>query len=117
MSVGAGRAAEPAGRDERALLGVVEKLGQLRLELVLDGLVAVLLGDAEPGPDDLGQRPEGDVLAERQALAAVPVEEVREPVDVLLELPAQARLADSGRSRTPPPAAAGGPARWRGAGP
>ena len=38
----------------------------------------VLVGHAEPDADDLGERPEGDVLAERQASAAVPVHRARQ---------------------------------------
>ena len=53
---------------------------------------------SDPGahPDHLGERPVGDALAVGEAAAAVPPDVVGEPVDVLLELPGEARLADPG---------------------
>ena len=51
---------------------------------------------SEPHADHLGQRPERDAVAVGQAAAAVPPDRLGEPVDVLLELPGQPRLADAG---------------------
>ena len=47
---------------------------------------------------DLGERPERDAVAVGQAAAAVPAHVVGQAVDVLLELPAEPRLADAGRA-------------------
>ena len=47
----------------------------------------------------LRQRPVGDALPVGQAAAAVPPDVLREPVQVLEELPGQPRLADSGDPR------------------
>jgi hypothetical protein len=52
-----------------------------------------------PHPDHFRERPVGDALAVGQAAAAVPVNVVGEAVDVLLELPGEAGLADAGDAR------------------
>ena len=56
----------------------------------------LLLEDPRPHPHHLGERPVRDALAVGEAAAAVPPDVVGEPVDVLLELPGEARLADPG---------------------
>ena len=61
------------------------------------GLRRVLLGDAETLADHLGQRPEGHAFSVGQAAAPVPSRRADQAVDVLLELPAQPRLAHAGR--------------------
>ena len=88
---------EPGGHEDTVGL-VVEQSGQRGGELVLDLAAVVVLADAEAGADDLGQRPERGVLAEGGASAAVPVDVLGQPVDVLLQLPPQPRLADTGRT-------------------
>ena len=61
------------------------RLPQLRERLRL----VLVLGDAGAHPHHLGERPEGDALAVREAAAPMPVHVVREAVDVLLELPGE----------------------------
>jgi hypothetical protein len=60
------------------------------------GGLVVLLGQAHAPADDLAQSPEGDALAVGGRPAAVPVERLDHPVEVLFELPAQTALADAG---------------------
>ena len=50
---------------------------------------------AGPPADHLAERPEGDALAVGRRAAAVPVDVLDEAVDVLLELPGEAALADA----------------------
>ena len=61
-------------------------------------LRGVLLGDAQPLPDDLSESPERHPLAVGQAPAPMPPHVLGQAVDVLLELPAQPRLAHPGRA-------------------
>jgi hypothetical protein len=56
----------------------------------------VVLADPRAHAHHLCERPVGDAVAVREAAAAMPVHVVREPVDVLLELPREPRLADAG---------------------
>ena len=62
------------------------------------GLLVVGLGQPGPPPDHLAQRPERDPLAVRRRAAAMPVDRLADPVDVLLELPGQPALADPARA-------------------
>jgi hypothetical protein len=109
---------EPPGREEvlpvgRRVLREPEQMGEARLEpralaRVLDSLLEhraelgdcflrrVLLGDQRPHSHHLCQRPVGDAVAVRETAAAVPEHLVQDPVEVLLELPREARLADAG---------------------
>ena len=54
----------------------------------------LVLDDAAAHPHHLRQRPVRDALAVGEAAAAMPEDVVGEPVDVLLELPRETRLAD-----------------------
>ena len=72
----------------------------------------LVVGLLEVGPaaDHLAERPERDPLAVGRAAAVVPPDRLDQPVDVLEELPGQARLADPGRADDadqPRPALAG----------
>ena len=69
----------------------VERGGQLRAR----GRRLVRLGDAGTAADHLRQRPEADSLAVRRRPALVPVDDLGDAVDVLLELPDQPALADA----------------------
>ena len=82
-----------------ALVRVGDELSQTRLELGRGVGGRVFLGDAEPLPDDLGQRPERHPVPVGQAPAPVPPHLRGQPVGVLLELPAQPGLAHPGRTR------------------
>ena len=69
--------------------------GDTGADLLLDLRRSVGVEHLEPRAHHLGERPEGDAVAVGQAAATVPEERVGEPVDVLLELPAQPALADA----------------------
>jgi len=71
--------------------------GQSAGQLGRSDLQRVFLGDPETLTHDLGQRPERHPLAVGQAAATVPPHGPGESVDILLELPTQARLTHSGR--------------------
>jgi hypothetical protein len=96
---GEGDAQQPAqpGTDVRSLTGIGDEAVKTGGQLAGGQFGRVLFGDAQPLPDDLGQRPERDALAVGQAPAAVPPDLGRQAIDVLLELPAQPGLPDPGR--------------------
>ncbi len=102
----AGEAGDRAGPEQGrhpvaqpvALAGVRHVALQSALEQLLGGGVLLVVVDPgeQPAPDGLGQREVGHALAVGHAPSAVPADELAEPVDVLLELPGQPGLADSG---------------------
>ena len=59
----------------------------------------LVLDDVAAHPHHLRERPVGDALPVGEAATAVPPGVVGQPVDVLEELPGQARLADAGDAR------------------
>ena len=59
--------------------------------------LVVGLDEARAAADHLAERPERDALAVGRAAAGVPPDLLDQPVEVLLELPRQARLADPRR--------------------
>ena len=63
-----------------------------------DGRLLVL-DDPAAHPHHLGKRPVGHALAVGEAAATMPEDVRGEPVDVLLELPREPRLADAGDAR------------------
>ena len=89
-----------------SLLGEAEELREARLDVVaLAGVEQVLverctqlaegrggllvLRDPAPHPDHVRERPVGDALAVGEAATAMPVDVPRDPVEVLVELPAE----------------------------
>ena len=82
--------------DERALFLVEDVLPEGRTKLLRAGLLAFVLGDAAAHPHHVGERPVRDAFAVGEAAAAVPPDRLRDPVEVLVELPADPRLADPG---------------------
>ena len=64
-----------------------------------DDLLGVLLADLQPGPDHLRERPVAHALAVGEAAPGVPEHVAGQAVDVLEELPGEARLADTGDAR------------------
>ena len=80
--------------DEAALVGVRDVLLQRCAQLRQGRRGLLVLDDAGAHPDHLGQRPERHAVAVREAPAAMPPDVRSEAVDVLLELPRQARLPD-----------------------
>ena len=56
----------------------------------------LVLGDPAAHPHHVGERPVGDALAVGEAAAAMPVDGLGDAVEVLVELPAETRLADPG---------------------
>ena len=106
---------EPEQRQERRLdPGPLGLVGDVLLEHRGDRgprrrLVVGLL-EVGPAADHLAERPERDAVAVGRAAAVVPPDRLDQPVDVLEELPGQARLADPGRADDadqPRPALAG----------
>ena len=82
----------PVGRiGDPALEAGAEPLG--------DEVERVLLADLQPGTDHLRQRPVAHALAVGEAAPGVPEDVAGEAVDVLEELPGEARLADAGDAR------------------
>ena len=92
------QAAQPDAR-VGPLARIGHELVQPGAQLGRGDLGGVFLGDAEPLPDDLGQRPERDALPVGQAPAPVPPHIGGQAVGVFLELPAQPGLPDSGGAR------------------
>ena len=83
-------------RLDEATLFVVDNEGVERRANLLAGRGGVFaFDDAGSHAHHLGERPEGDALAVRQAAAAMPPDAVLEPVHVLEELPAEPGLADA----------------------
>ena len=101
LPVGRGALGQPeqvleARFDEGTLGRVGDELVEHPSELREGRLGRVVLGDPCPHANHLRKRPVGDPVAVREAAAAVPPRLLREPVDVLLELPGEPRLADPG---------------------
>ena len=75
-------------------------------------LRVVVLAQARPPANHLGERPEGAPAAVGGGAAGVPVDGLDDAVEVLLQLPGEPRLADPGladdRDEPRPPVAAGG---------
>ena len=85
--------------DEAALVRVVDVLLDDRGELGERGARLLVLDDPRAHPDHVRERPVGDALAVGETAAAVPVRRLDDPVEVLVELPAEPRLADPGDRR------------------
>ena len=82
--------------DEAALVRVGDVLLDDRGELGERRARLLVLDDPRAHPDHVRERPVGDALAVGEAAAAVPVRDLDDPVEVLVELPAEPRLADPG---------------------
>ena len=91
------RAAPAARLDPARSAGV----GDVFLDGLADALarrgLVVALGEPGAAADHLAQRPEADAFAVGGRTTLVPVDRLRHAVDVLLELPRQAALADARR--------------------
>ena len=79
---------------ERTLLRVEKVFLERRLQLGQGGLWIVVLRDQAPHPHHVRQRPVGHALAVGKAAATVPVDDLRDPVEVLVELPHEPGLPD-----------------------
>ena len=88
-----------AGLDEPALVGVGDVLVQHHGELRERRGGALVLADAAAHAHHVGERPVGHALAVGEAAAAVPVDDLGQAVEVLVELPDESRLADPGDPR------------------
>ena len=99
-AVGRAHAQQPAQPDAhvRPLLRIREEPVQAGGQLAGRDVGGVLLGDAQPLPDHLGQSPERDALAVRQASAPMPPHLLGHALDVLAKLPAQPGLTGAGRA-------------------
>ena len=82
-----------AGLEEAPLLGVLNDADEGLAQPRARRLGVVLLGDPRAHPHHLRERPVRDSVAVGEAAPAVPAHVVCEPVDVLLELPGETRLA------------------------
>ena len=81
---------------EAALLCIGHVLLEGRPQLGAGGGGFFAFHDLGPHPDHLGQCPERHSLAVGKAAPPVPPDLIDEPVEVLVELPAEPRLADAG---------------------
>ena len=81
--------------DEAALVLVEQLLAERLPQLRERRFGRLVLGDPAAHPHHVGERPVGDSLAVGEAAAAVPPDLFDDPVEVLVELPAEARLADA----------------------
>src|SRR5581483_6805133 len=79
-----------------ALLGIRHVLGDAGEELRPRRLLVLALEDLRARAHHLREGPVGDALAVREAASPVPPRVLREAVEVLEELPREARLADPG---------------------
>ena len=82
--------------DERAIVGVEQMLVERRVQLLQRRGGLVVLGDPAAHAHHVGERPVRDAVAVGEAAAAMPVDDLLDPVEVLVELPGEARLADAG---------------------
>jgi hypothetical protein len=82
--------------DEPPLVVVEQVLAERRLELRARRRVVVVLGDAGAHTHHVRERPVRHALAVGEAAATMPVDVLCEPVEVLVELPREPRLADPG---------------------
>ncbi len=78
------------------LLRVGDMLIDRGAQLRERGLRLLLLEDPGTHPHHLSERPVRHPVPVREAATPVPPEGIRQPVDVLLELPGESRLADAG---------------------
>ena len=83
------------GLDEPALLLIQQLFAQRCAELLERDGRLVVLGDLAAHPHHVRERPVRHALSVGQAPAAMPVDDLGDPVEVLVELPGEPRLADS----------------------
>ena len=81
--------------DETPFLWIRNVLLDRGAQLLAGARRLLVLDDPGAPANHLGQRPERDAVAVREAASAVPPDVAGEPVDVLLELPREARLSDT----------------------
>ncbi len=81
--------------EEASLFGIEDVLLQRGAELRLRRRRFLLFGNPAAHAHHVRQCPVGDALAVGEAAPAVPVDGLRDAVEVLVELPAETRLADS----------------------
>ena len=84
--------------DEGALRRIEQVLVHRRRELLAGRLRRLVLADQAAHAHHVRERPVGDALAVGEAAPAVPPDGVDDAVEVLVELPGEARLADAGDS-------------------
>ena len=100
------------GRLDPAPLGLIRDVGPERLGDLRPGRRLIVgLEQPAPLPDHLAQGPEADPVAVGRRAAVVPPDGVDQAVDVLQELPGEARLAEARRpdhAHQPGPALPGG---------
>ena len=87
-----------AGLDPAPLLRIGNILRDRRGDPLPGGRGVIGLGESRALTDHLAERPEGDALPVCGGSALVPVDVLDHTVDVLVELPSQAALADAGHA-------------------
>jgi hypothetical protein len=75
--------------DKPALLLVRQRLLDDRGQLLPGGAGLLVLGDPGAHPHHVRQRPVGDALPVGETAAPMPVRRLRDPVEILVELPRQ----------------------------
>ena len=86
-------------REELAVGGLLHPPLEALRQALGDRLARRVLGCSQPLAHHVGERPVCDPFAVGEAAAAVPQDRFGEPVDVLVELPEQVRLADARLAR------------------
>ena len=84
-----------AGLDEGPLLRIEQMLRQRGGQLLPRRSRTLVLGDSAAHPHHVRQRPVGHAFPVRKTAPAMPVHDVDDAVEVLVELPRQPGLADS----------------------
>jgi hypothetical protein len=85
--------------DEGPVVRIEEMLVEGGAELAERGRRLVVLCDPAPHADHVRQCPVRHALAVCETPTAMPVDDLLDPVEVLVELPRKARLADAGDAR------------------
>ena len=84
--------------DEGSLLLVVQVLDECRAQLLAGRVGTLFLGDPAAHANHVRQRPVGDAVSVGEATSAVPPDLLDDPVEVLVELPHEPRLAGAGNA-------------------
>jgi hypothetical protein len=82
--------------EEGAFFCIEEVLDERGAKLFHPSALTLVLRDAAAHSHHVGERPVRHALAVREAAAAMPPDRLGDSVEVLVELPRQARLADAG---------------------
>ena len=87
------------GLDECTLVRIEDVFGERRPELLSCRAGLLVFRNPAAHANHVRQSPVGDALAVGEAATPVPVDRLGDPIEVLVELPREARLADAGNPR------------------